>query len=75
MNIPGAIAANNQGLIGVRVRLGSPAGAVEVPMGFERYGNVDLQELQIHLANALVLMGVNGTILGEQGAFQLPDAK
>ncbi len=74
VNIPGAIAANNQGLIGVRVGLDSPARAVEVPIGFERYGNFDLQELQIYLDNALVLMDVNGTIRGEHGVFQLPDA-
>ena len=43
-------------------------------MGFERYGDLDLQELEIHLGNALVLMGVNGTISGKPGVFQLPDA-
>lgn len=74
VNIPAAITANNHGLIGVRVELGSRARKVDVPMGFGRYGDLDLQELEIHLRNALVLMGVNGTISGEPGVFQLPDA-
>ena len=74
MHIPAAIAANNQGQIGVRVDLGSWARKVDVPMGFERYGDLDLQELKIHLSNALVLMDVNGTIRGEPRVFQLPDS-
>ncbi len=43
-------------------------------MGFQRYGDLDLQELEIHLGNALMLMGVGGLISGEPGVFQLPDA-
>jgi len=75
VHIPAAIAANNQGLIGVRVNLGSRARKVDIPMGFERYGDLDPQELEIYLDNALVLMGVSGTISGEPGVFQLPDAQ
>ncbi len=73
VTIPASIAANNHGLIGVRVKLGSQARNVDVPMGFERYGTLDLQELEIHLSNALVLMGISGTISGDPWAFQLPD--
>ncbi|MEO8445450.1 MAG: hypothetical protein ABI567_10640 [Gammaproteobacteria bacterium] len=58
----------------MRVNLGSRARHVDVPMGFKRYGDLDLQELQIHLGNALVLMGVSGTMSAEPTAFQLPDA-
>lgn len=74
LRIPPAVAANNQGLIGVRVNVGSRARKVDVPMGFQRYGDLDLQELEIHLGNALMLMGVGGLISGEPGVFQLPDA-
>ncbi len=73
VTIPAAIAANNHGLIGVRVELGARARKVDVPMGFKRYGDLDLQELGIHLSNALVLMGISGTISGDPWAFQLPD--
>lgn len=75
MYIPVAIVANNQGLIGVRINLASRARKVDVQMRFERYGDLDLQELDIYLSNALVLMGVGGTISGEPGVFQLPDAQ
>lgn len=74
VHIPTAIAANNQGLIGVRVKLGARARKVDVPMEFERYGDLDPQELEIYLGNALVLMGINGTVSGEPRVFQLPDA-
>ena len=58
----------------MRVNLGSQARKVDVPMGFERYGDLDVQELEIHLGNALVLMRVSGTIRGVPEVFQLPDA-
>ncbi len=74
MNIPAAVAANNKGLIGVRVNLGSRARKVDVPMGFERYRDLDLNDLGIYLGNVLVLRGINGTISGESKVFQLPDA-
>ena len=74
MQIPATIVANNQGLIGVRVNLNTQARNVDVTMGFEHYEDLDPQELEAHLSNALVLMGVNGTVRGEPGLFQLPDS-
>ncbi len=75
MHIPTAVVANNKGLIGVRVNLGSRARKVEVSMAFERYGDISLNDLEIYLGNVLVLMGINSTISGECGVFQLPDVR
>ncbi len=74
MQIPATVAANNKGLVGVRVTLGSRARKVDVRMAFDRYRDLNLDDLEIYLRNVLVLMGINGTISGESGVFQLPDA-
>jgi len=74
MQIPSGITGNNKGLVGVRVTLMPRARKVDVLMGFERYGDLNRNDLEIHLRNVLVLMGINGTISGESGVFQLADA-
>jgi hypothetical protein len=74
MEIPSTITANNQGLIGIGVRLEGPLGRAIVPVGFERYGDLDLQELGIHLSNCLVLMGIDGAIVGRHDVLQMDDS-
>lgn len=74
MEIPSTIAANNQGLIGVRVRLEEPVGRADVPVGFARYEGLDREELELHLSNRLVMMGIGGSIVGNHDVFQMDDA-
>lgn len=65
MEIPSTITANNQGLIGISVRLQGPFGRAIVPVGIERYEDLDPQELDFHLSNRLVMMGIGGSIVDE----------
>ena len=74
MQIPPSVVANNQGLIGVKVRLEEPVGQAVVPVGFARYEDLDPQELAIHLCNRLVMMGIDGSIVGKHDVVQMDDA-
>ena len=66
MHVPSTIVANNQGLIGIGVRLEGPLGRAIVPVGFERYEDLDPEELGVHLSNCLVMMGIGGSLVDEE---------
>ena len=74
MNIPSAVEANNQGLIGVRIKLHDPlVEKVIVPMAVEHYRRLDPRELEMHLSNSLLLTAIAGSLGDEHEVYQLPD--
>lgn len=75
MKIPSAIEANNEGLIGVRIRLHDALVAkVNIPMSLEQYRRLDRSELELHLSNSLLLSAFDEALGDEHEVFQLPDA-
>ncbi len=74
MKIPPALEANNQGLIGVRIRVHDPlVDNIIVPISAEHYRGLDPHELELHLSNSLLMTAFEGQLAEKHELYQLPN--